>query len=365
MILACILICATIMCLGSACGKKEPEKAKPAETQTEEVQPLDFLGGKEFSAEETRKMSNYMNYGKYIFHGSWFYGVSFVKHEQALTKKKTDGTEKTVLNNDIPSFINFVDEWVYFLATDHDKGNDSIKKTRLSGDGDTTIVKADDMDINSVLIYNNTLYYSKVNKEEAKSSGKLCCCDLDGKNQKTILEKPVFFPYIVNDNILYQDLKDGDKLHICNIDGENDRVLIDKHVFRYVINGKKIYYQCVGDKYYDSKGNIKDEYFMELRSCNLDGTKDKIVEHCENVYHFSIVDNVLYFSNADDNYRIYRYNLKTKFIDILSQDINSAFIIALGGDKLLYMKHDKNWNYFDNIYICNLDGTNKYEPYQT
>lgn len=52
--------------------------------------------------------------------------------------------------------------------------------------------------------YGEQLYYT-VNSEpeNGPTSGKLYRTDLDGNNRTVILDKPVYFPYILNGQLVY------------------------------------------------------------------------------------------------------------------------------------------------------------------
>ncbi|MCR5522121.1 MAG: DUF5050 domain-containing protein [Clostridia bacterium] len=363
---AIILSLAFALSSFAGCGvtkNKEPETTAETTTETTTEETTKGIVEVKFSNKDTALMSNYMNKGRFAFSGSWIYGYKYVNNKAALSKFKQDNSEESVLNLDAPYYINIIDGWVYFLGHKHADKTYAIKKVRLSGDDDTTLVRAKDgFVLLFMFIVDNKIYFCEVKDDSDENISTFCRCDLDGKNRETLMEKAVYYPYVINDCILYQDDKDGEKLHICNMDGSNDRVLIDRHVYRYIVYDSKIYYESADEKYYESDGKKKGDIKFHLRCCKLDGSKDSEFLGVDNVGDFAIINDILYFVDKNDGDRLYFYDFSTESLDLVSQDEDVGFIISLypSSDILYYDFIEKNGEWYtDHIYVCAPNGTDK------
>ena len=191
-------------------------------------------------------MSNYMNEGTTAEYGSWIYGTSFdSKGNGTLTKIKTDGTEQKRMSSKYASYINISDVWLYYIGYDNKTETDNICRIRLSGSGEKVLSKCEDKksSFSFLFIYNDKLYYSELTENGADlAKGKFYSMDLDGKNKAVILNKAVYYPYIINNKLYYQDDNDYCHIHVCDLDGQNDKVFINEWVYQYIYDGKKFYY---------------------------------------------------------------------------------------------------------------------------
>ena len=70
-----------------------------------------------------------------------------------------------------------------------------------------------------------------------------------------------------------------------------------------------------------------------------------------------ITDNI-YFLNTKDQNRIYKIDKNGENIGIVTQD-NYCYAPCIYGDKMIYLDSVKNYEYVNNLYICDLDGSNK------
>lgn len=69
--------------------------------------------------------------------------------------------------------------------------------------------------------------------------------------------------------------------------------------------------------------------------------------------------NTLIYIDRNDTFRAYTYNLKTNSVDLLSQNDYISDIIFLNESKVCYLDNAKDYDYVENIMICNIDGTNE------
>lgn len=353
------------LCLFASCGKsEEPQTSTTSNTITETTEPTTQpIIGTGFSNEDTIKMSNYMNAGKIAYSGSWIYGESLLNTRFALSKIKEDNSDENFLSDDTPLFINVAGNWVYFVGMNPDL-QFSVKKVRLSGEEETTLIKAEEWhQINGMQIYGDKIFFNERSLfEDDDVKGSFCCSDLEGKNKEILINKTVNSPYIINGFILYQDRDDNEKLHICKIDGSDDKVLIDKPVQKYIIYGSSIFYVSLDSSCLDEEGNIVNHKNYQLRKCDLDGSNDSLYMDVNNTdYTFAIINDILYYSDRNDGGRLYSIDLKTESVDLIGQDQNVSYVLSLyPSNKILYYVTDEDLH-TKNVYVSNSDGTGKYD----
>ena len=341
--------------------KQEADIETDVETESKTPELLD--------EHEILSMSNYMNAQKTVLNGAWIYGISFDSNNHGvLSKIKTDGTELTRLSDCAPSYINVIDGWIYYLAYDWAGERFVIKKIRVSGEDEKKLIEASDDKyvIQCMFIHNDKIYYAEnYEPENGKIEGRLCCADLSGKNKKILIDKATYYPYIINDMLYYQDDKDDCKIHVCNIDGTDDTVLIDKWTYRYITDGKYIYYEAYKDMpEVDENHNLKgEEPQIVLRRCNIDGTDDIAVTSSADIGVLAMNPTTIYYSDMNDECRLYSYDIVSESVDLISQD-DYVDSIALFPNSLSYYNWEKDWKFVENIYICNLDGTNQSEIFK-
>lgn len=317
-----------------------------------------------FSKKDIVKMSNYMNEGTTAEYGSWIYGTSFdSKGNGTLTKIKTDGTEQKRMSSKYASYINISDVWLYYIGYDNKTETDNICRIRLSGSGEKVLSKCEDKksSFSFLFIYNDKLYYSELTENGADlAKGKFYSMDLDGKNKAVILNKAVYYPYIINNKLYYQDDNDYCHIHVCDLDGQNDKVFINEWVYQYIYDGKKFYYITYQNKELtreqilnDSKGKQK----RIIKCCNNDGTSQQVILNHTCTGRFSSNGEMIYFTDWNDVQRLYSYNTKNSEFNLLSNDdyVDSVSLLENG---ICYFDHDKDY-YIENIYYCNFDGTYK------
>ena len=242
----------------------------------------------------------------------------------------------------------------------------SISKIRLSGDDEQPLstVKEDSKYFSYLSVYKNKLYFTELYEpDKSNIKGKYYCMDLNGRNKKVAINKPVYYPYIINDKIYYQDDNDYCRIHVCNLDGTNDKVFINEWVYQFIFDGTNFYYVTYKNKELkdsDIRNNTGSEPKRIVKSCDIEGKNNKIVIDFTHVSEIAMNKNTLYYTDSKDNYRLYSYTLSNEAIDLISND-NNISCISLTDNLLSYYDYDNKGEYIDHIYYCNLDGTNKSE----
>lgn len=362
----CVILSVIMTMSICGCGKKESKNddMEISSVAVEEKSTTKENASENEMAEEILAMSNYMNGQNTVIDGVWMYGVSYDSNGQGvLSKIKKDGTEKTRLTKCFPGYINIIDGWIYYLGYSRTDKSVSIRKVRVSGKNEEILIKSEKKnEIMYMFIYNNKIYYSEnYEPEKGRITGRFCSADLNGKNVKVILKKAVYFPYIVNGKLYYQDDNDKARLHVCDMNGSNDKVLIDKCVFKYVISGDNIYYMAKKKMpKFDKNCRIVngDSIDQIIGKCRIDGSKDEIVKDKINVIDMMLNESSIYYTDDKDDSRLYVIDIESGHVDLISQDTNVTNI-ALFDDGIYYYDYDKDCNYIDNMYFADLDGTNK------
>lgn len=338
---------------------------------TTETPTANIINVDSFTSDDVDAMGNYMNFGCTAISGSWVYGTSFKSNGNGvLTKIKIDGSEQTVLSNAFSQYITIQDGWIYYIAYDHNTQEQSIRRIRISGEDEQTIVDSpnDDNYLDFLFLSGNYIYYSVLDESTLdKPTGKFIRCDLNGNNQKVIINKAVYFPYIIGDSILYQDDNDYCRIHRCDLDGNNDSVFIDEWVYQYIFDGKYFYYNTYANKllseesireYLDDNSiGYSEEYQTIIKRCDINGENNKDIINFDSVGRFILHENSMIFSNETANYKPYSYNIIDGTVDVLSQDAET-YRFAIIGNKLSYFTRDDD-GYINSIVMINFDGTNK------
>lgn len=352
-----------VFCI-SGCGNKssiqEQDGVLPSEDNI-----VDKDTNIEISEYEILQMSNYMNRQRTVESGSWIYGTSPEENGNGvLSKIKKDGTELTKLSKCSSSYVNVIDGWIYYLAYDWSDGSVSIRKIRISGEDEKILVNSstDGYQIQCMFIYDNKIYYAEnYEHEDEQITGSLYCVDLNGNNSVLILDKATYYPYAVDDKIYYQDDNDDCTLHVCDIDGANDKVLINKGVFQYIIVGNHIYYQTTNSNLeFDENHSISnwDSLTRVIARANIDGSNEEIIVSSSDVNEMLMNSTTIYYTDENDEYRVYARDIETSSVDLVSQD---TFVrnMALFESSIFYYDYADNFEYIDYMYIADLDGTYK------
>jgi hypothetical protein len=122
--------------------------------------------------------------------------------------------------------------------------------------------------------------------------------------------------------------------------GENDRKIISKHAGNLIVTNQYIFYRL---SYDDDWG--------KLFRTDLEGTHEVLL--ADSIVKFAITDGWIYYSNREDNERLYKMDFngrnKTKLNDIGVSEID------VSGDYIFYVSAEDG----QNLYRVKTDGTEK------
>lgn len=278
----------------------------------------------EWTKSDIIQMSNYMNEGLVYQTGKWILeqGVfDDIKNKPLhLEAYNLVSEENATISQETPAYITGDGLWIVFCAADEKAP--SIKKVYVTGGSEQTLIEQKDLQIGgsifSMQVYDGYIYFSVNDESNPPIKGQFLRADMDGKNITTIIDKAVYYPYIIDNKIYYQDDADKNRLHVCNLDGSDDQVFIDDQCYQYIYDGISFYYTSYdGVVEFDDNGMIAN--YSDITHVLKKYTPDEGVEVFNNVHPFSIAYNgeTLLFTNELDEYRLYSYDISTRTVDPL------------------------------------------------
>ena len=182
-------------------------------------------------------------------------------------------------------------------------------------------------------------------------------CDFDGSNLQRVLNKEVYYPYTPDGNIVfYQDDNDEETIHKYNISTGEDIRISSPYAYVPIYDGQNTRY------YVKSAGSSTEgEYIGDLVKRNIDTGEEQtlysgVVNGC-----LAFSNDYLYFSNTNDEGRLYAIDTNGENIMLISDDAESTRPI-ITDDKLIYSVFEviDGVGYVKDIYCCNLDGSNRF-----
>ncbi|MDL2263981.1 DUF5050 domain-containing protein [Synergistaceae bacterium OttesenSCG-928-I11] len=192
-----------------------------------------------FDAAQSAKMGAYINNGFYLINEEFYVGAfsdflrvsSFHKFEDGKAKKfsKEEGGW-TVDHKDIQnaSYLNEGPDGAIFFVT----GKGEIGRLIPQEEGHSILVTGG---VHTLQVVEDKLYYSKGDNSRFFRS------NLDGKSEESVLDKDVYYPYVVGNFVLYQDDKDGESIHLYNMAEKLDRKILDGQAYNPNIVGNWVF----------------------------------------------------------------------------------------------------------------------------
>lgn len=220
---------------GSAESQEASGSAQSSEAAAEKKSPLESLK-LDYSPEQTARMSMFTRGGSYAFDGDTFYGLNYnSKGDPELVtfpiEKEGDfakaGEYKILAADTMPQGLTLLDGTLYYVS---DAGLASVG---TDGTNPKTLIPAA---YDYFQLVDGIAYYCDKDYRFYRS-------DLEGKNAEKLLDKEVYFPYVVApDWILYQDDADGETLHLYQISTKTDIKVTGEPSQTPIISGKYLFY---------------------------------------------------------------------------------------------------------------------------
>lgn len=279
--------------------------------------------------------------------GDWYYGVGWVDGKSCYQKVRSDGTDRTLIGTNVsPTKVMEFDGKLYSCAVDRDTLQSNLYVSNVSGDNLHSIIES----VDNFQIFNGAIYYTWTGDSEKHALYK---SDLDGNNSELVLDGGVYYFYLFDNNLVYQDDPDGEKIKIIDADSKNVLIQCDGPGHSPILDGKYLYYV--------KETNEVDDYGQ---LCRVDvQTLDEIVLAQNAKWNIQYDSGDIYFVNGNDGDRIYRVNTDGQNLELVTQDRDAEDFITLGG-VLFYAVANAQNNGIDHAYWADLDGSNKIDVLQ-
>lgn len=295
------------------------------------------------------QMSNFNCDGRYNIYDGWVYSLNFPEDGGSglLSKMRTDGSDYTVLTEKgTPNFIHVDGEYIYCIIA----GNEQTKvhRCRLGGN-DLAQLIADDawyLQVNG-----DSLYYTKHDVSTGKTLG-FYRANKDGTNEEVILDKEIYYSYVIGDTLYYQDDNDGETIHKYDLVSKTDTQVTDGYSYGFVVDGLYGYYIK------NDKSTAEKDHVGSIMKIDLNTKEETLLYNGVSTSGIVVSDSAIYFINANDADRIYSIEKNGANVKLISQDTNCSNL-AVFDNKLIYLDHDDEKEYVDAIFLCSLDGSNK------
>ena len=194
-----------------------------------------------YSGEECAAMSAFMNYGRYDADGDILVGTGIgsdgdtllVSMELSRSGDFADVADYHILDNSIACYVTIKDGYVYYVR---DWG--AVCRVPVTG-GDIDVLVPHESTY--LQIRGEHLYYCDADSIFHRA-------DLNGKNDEVVLDKEIYFPYLLDEDwLLYQDDADGETLHLLYIpDGEDVR-MSDEIIYQTFLWNTDLYVAVLKD----------------------------------------------------------------------------------------------------------------------
>jgi len=243
-----------------------------------------------------------------------------------IYKIRTDGTERTQLNNEQSSNINVVGDWIYY-SNNVDGGY--IYKIRTDGTERTKLNSDTSYYINVV---GDWIYYSN-----GSSGGGFCKIRTDGSERTQLNSDQSSFLNVVGDWIYYCNDVDGGHLYKIRTDGtEKTKLNSDESSFLNV----------VGDWIYYCNGDYNGGHIYKIRT---DGT-EKTKLNSDNSSYINVVGDWIYYRRTGG----YIYKIRTDGTEKTQLNSDASYSINVVGDWIYY---NNGASIGEHIYKMRTDGT--------
>lgn len=355
---AIALSCALALCMGLfGCGGSPSQQSGGTAQQTEPQMPLKVIAADDAGYDDyvcLDEQNSVVNRATFYESGGWLYGEGFADDgSPQFVKVRSDMTDWTVLSKIYAVDITQVDNYLYYMGWS--KSDYGIYKMKTSGEGKKKLAKA----YGSMQVVGNHIYYTNnmingeyVDEAPSDKDHHLYRCTLNGKKKTEVIAKPVYYPFVFEDGILYQDDRDNCSLHVCDLNGENDVKLNDCVSYFPLYDGEYIYYVAEAEP-----GKVKSSTIRKIRP---DGSEDQEVAPYPVSHSVLMKDDYIYFAYADDSNRLYRINKDGSGLTLITQDKKLTDVCLLG-DRIKYSTYTSDGKYIDKMYLCELDGSGKTE----
>ncbi len=205
-----------------------------------------------FDAAESAKMGSFMYSGYYLMNEAYyirgFGDLLRVTHAYQIKDGAIERLEGGVSSVDYKDVLA-----AGYLAEGPGKAvffrnnQGEIGRITIGQEGHSILVTGG---VHTMQVAGDKLYYTK------GEDYRLFRSDLDGKGEEKVLDKEIFFPYVVGNFVVFQDDDDGESIHLYNMVDKSDKKILDgpayspnivgNWMFCFVQDKETGYYQIVG-----------------------------------------------------------------------------------------------------------------------
>ncbi|MBL4934272.1 DUF5050 domain-containing protein [Clostridium sp. YIM B02515] len=281
---------------------------------------------------------NITNRGVIAKQGDWIYYCNFSDNRK-LYKIKTDGTEKTKLNDDHSTYINVLGDWVYYTSgSSAGTYGGKLYKIKTDGSGKT---KLSDNEAGYINISSDWIYYSNYDDMD-----KLYKIKTDGTKKTKLSDNRAWYINISGDWIYYSKIVNNrGQLYKIKTDGSKDTKLNEDAQYVNVVDDW-IYYMT---NY--TRNNPGGKEGGNLSRMKIDGTGETKINDNQSDY-INISGDWIFYANYNDMGKLYKIKTdgteKTKLNDDMPENISVAgdwiyykvFTGGVGGGTLYKIKLD-------------------------
>ncbi len=235
----------------------------------------------EMSEEQVRDMSNAMAFGHFVYADGYLYGgfggdqkgSSETNMAEVKAGEEIEvGEVKRISDKEWGTYLTECDGYVYAILSESDTKSRMVKIKV----GETKCETIYDKNPGTLQIVGDKIYFSD---EDAN----LCTMDLEGKNVEKVIDKAVYYPYVLpNDVVIYQDDADGETLHLYKLNNGKDVKINESVSHQPIVCGDYVYYMTPVSEGSDSR---------YLERCNLLSGKVETASETEIDYDYYFIEN--------------------------------------------------------------------------
>ncbi len=277
---------------------------------------------------------NIANLGLAAIQDEWIYYVNDTD-DYSIYKIRTDGSGRTKINDDNSRYLNVVGDWIYYSNYELEglaaaefvdpNRNYNIYKIRTDGNERTQI--NDDNSL-GLKVIDGWIYYRNFSDD-----GKLYKIRTDGSDRTKLTDDVVLFINIEDDWIYYINESDSHKIYKIDIDGTNRKCILDEAPTCYYLN-------VVDDWFYFTVMM----YGERIHKLRVDGSEGREVSNGRHAHYLNTDGNRIYFINLDDNGEINSISLEGNERVRINDD--TSWLINIVGDWVYYSNKDDNEKFY-------------------
>ncbi len=312
----------------SGCNFESDTLNKDAEN--EDTPPNEILTGKDggLNSECDRTDSEITDDQKeYLLYDGWIY-YSNVSDNYSLYKIRTDGSERTKLNDDQSRVLQVSEDWIYYI-----NGSDGASIYRINTDGKRR-TKINDQRSGYLVVAEGWLYFTLSDNEDPGMIYKI----LPDGSGKTQLNSDPSRQLVVHKDWVYYAIPDYDyQIYRVRTNGTERELFIEDYFSRILaLEEDWIYYRSIS-----LNGRSGGPAVYRI---GLDGRDKEEILNAD-VHDLVLTDDWLYYTDASKGGNIYRVKRNGSDHKLVSGHKGCAYLFN-SGDWIIYHSGEHDYNIF-------------------